>query len=84
MAGGQKLGLFLENIADGLLVESCGIGYIGLGVVEGLLLDVAVKPQRHTVVVHRFRQRWASRLPTRTACIATSDHPKGDSLAMDG
>lgn len=80
--GRQELGLLLEDLADGLLVEARSIGHVGVGVVEGFLLDMSVKPASHAVTVHDLGQARSGGLVAGTAHIAAADHPQGDPLAV--
>ena len=84
MPGCQELSLLLEYLADSLLVEARGISHVGVGVIEGFLLDVVVKPPRHAVIVYHFRKSWPERPSTRPAGVAATDHPEGDPLSVDG
>jgi len=75
--GRQELGLLLEYLADGLLVEARGIGHVGVEVVEGLFLNVTVKPSSHAMVVYHGREGWVKRLSASPGSVPAAHSPKG-------
>lgn len=81
--GRQELGLLPEDLADGLLVEACSVGYVGIGMIEGLLLDVSVQPPSHAMIVHHVRERRAECLAASSTRVASADHPEDDPLSVD-
>lgn len=83
MPGRQKLSLLPEDLADSLFVEARSIGYIGIGMIESLFLDVTVQTARHAVVIHHFWERRAECFVASSTGVTTTDQPEGDTLSVD-
>ena len=83
MPGRQELGLLVEYLANSLLIEARGLSHVGIGAVEGFLLNVALEPSRHAVVIHHIGECWTECLTTSSANVPEADYPERYPLTMD-